>query len=154
MVYHIYLHRYIVEAMEQFGPLWKVIPRIVDEGVAGAFPIEALPPAPHRTPGDMVQVTVDVTNEDYNAMVQERSTRSSLVSLRRIIYHFVDNELYVDLGWQPSPTATPAPSAYQRTLAIVITDVARLRQYAPPAALPHISHIVQELEVLQHAEHS
>lgn len=128
---NIYLHKYVIDSLKQFGELNEVINRVIDAGMEGKFDIEDLPIAPLRTPGDCSQLTVIVHNQSYCELVAMHGARSQTVSLRRILYHFVDNELYVDLGWSVQKQDDYNNSLFKNKLAIVIHDCSKLYKIAP-----------------------
>lgn len=145
MVYNVYLHKYVIDILSQFGEIDTVINHIVDAGMAGAFSMQDLPKAPDRTPGEMTQLQVDIHNVEYNELLGSRGGRSMTYSLRRIIYHFVDNEIYSELGWEPVASAAEM-SSFTRRLANLITDAMRLHRSCPFTLRPYCNKVLTALK--------
>ena len=57
--------------------------------------LSALPPAPDKI--DATRYTIDVENETYIALVEHYGATSNKCGIRRLIYYFIDNEMYE--GW-------------------------------------------------------
>ena len=151
MVYNVYLHKYVADILSQFGELNTVVNHIVDSAMAGEFSIDDLPKAPDRTPGEMSQYKFDIHNVEYNEMLQVRGSKSMTYSLRRIIYHFVDNELFTELGWEQTATASANIGDYIRRLAIIITDATRLARACPVSLRPYCNKVLSALKELNDA---
>lgn len=151
MEYNIYVHRYIRDILSQFGDINTVVNHIVDEGMRGKFNIYALDKAPPRTTGDMCQYTITILNKEYNELVMTHGNRSSTVSLRRIIYHFVDNELYEELGWD---VTDPQPKLDAYTVALTkLTDAtSQLNDYIPYQHRQLYNEVVQAVRRLIDAQ--
>lgn len=150
MEYNIYIHRYVRDILSQFGDINTVVNHIVDEGMRGKFNIYALDKAPPRTTGDMCQYTITILNKEYNELVQTHGNRSSTVSLRRIIYHFVDNELYEELGWKT--IAAPSLDRYTVILARLGDTTSQLNTYVPLQHRPLYNEVVQAVRRLINAQ--
>ena len=150
MIYNVYVHKYVSDTLKQYGSIDDVVNRIVDMGMNGTLCIENLPKAPHRTTG-MVQLHINIENPEYNELISCHGSRSSTYSLRRILYHIVDNEILLDMGWEPVTTVSK-PSLYQQKLAIVMTEAVKLYQYAAPAKKPTIKQLLMILEELHEQE--
>lgn len=127
MIFHIYLHNYVTDTLEMFGDLNNVINDIVDEAVKGTIPMESLPPAPTRSHDNCRQYMIDVTNTEYLQLVSDKGYKNKTVSLRRILYYFVDNELYNELGWsQKHDYEQQEVTKYQLAFAKAVTAVSKL----------------------------
>lgn len=146
MIYNVYVHKYVSDTLKQFGSIDDVVNRVVDMGMDGTLCIENLPKAPPRTTG-MVQLHINIENREYNELIACHGSRSSTYSLRRILYYVVDNEILVDMGWEPA-TVVKTPSLYEQKLAIVMTETVKLYNYSAPAQKPTIKKILVILEEL------
>ena len=97
MVKTIYLHEYVIQILETFGKIDEVINKIVDIAMSGQLDIESAPVAPPQK--DCTQCFIDIKNIEYLRLLDIRGHRNNRLSLRRLIYQFVDEEIYNTLGW-------------------------------------------------------
>lgn len=95
----IYLHDYVISTLVMFGNLSDVINDVLRAVEQGDLPIEDLPECENRQGAK--RCNVDVTNEYYLSIAEIYGVKSKRISLRRLLYYFVDNELYNELGWEP-----------------------------------------------------
>jgi len=90
------LHRQYYNYICHFGTLDEVVNKILEAAERGEIDIydnqQPAPPAYETS-----RYTVNITNKAYIHMVETLGSRSPTVSLRRILYWFVDNEIYVQL---------------------------------------------------------
>lgn len=94
----IYLHQYIVDILGQYGTLQDVVNKILDEASAGKFTFEDKPACASREGAS--RFDIDITNKEYLELISTYPVNSPRISLRRLVYWFVDNEMMYDLGWQ------------------------------------------------------
>lgn len=87
----VYLHQSILDELACYGELDEVVDRILTLGEQGVIDLENRPPCRPRT--DAKRVTVDVHNTYYITLVRSYPRNSSLISLRRILYWFVENDM-------------------------------------------------------------
>lgn len=92
MLIKTYLHDQIADTIQLFGTIDDVANKIIDAGMAGVFDIENLPACPKGNAAK--KFYIDITNEDFLEMREQRGSRSNAVSIRRILYWFVDNEAW------------------------------------------------------------
>lgn len=123
------LHRQYYNYIRHFGTLDEVVDKILEAADQGEIDIyDNQQPAPPAY--DVSRYTVNVTNKTYIHMVETLGSRSPVVSLRRILYWFVDNEIYtlLDLPYKtllPTQTRelknlmTHIETAYERVLKYV-----------------------------------
>lgn len=97
MILSVYLHKTLYLALTRFGTLDEVINRILDEGTNGKIDIMNKPICPPKKDGSLYQIKI--VNKDYISLY-ETMGRSAKISLRRLLYWFVDNEIYNLLGWK------------------------------------------------------
>lgn len=98
MYVSIYLHKPVVEILKCYGELSDVINRILslaDEGIIELWDKPAAPPRDGASRYD-----VNITNESYLNLLDVNGVTNSRLSLRRILYWFVENELYNEFGWK------------------------------------------------------
>ena len=99
MVLSQYFHDYIVETLEMYGELSDVINKILDASDEGHFDIIDKPACESREGCN--RYNIRIRNENYLTLLKRRGVKSKSISLRRLVYWFVDNEMYEQLGWQP-----------------------------------------------------
>lgn len=150
--YNVYLHKYVRDILSQFGDVNAVVNHIVDEAMAGRINLYGLDKAPPRSSGDMCQYTFTIINDQYNELVDAHGPRSSLVSLRRIIYTFVDNEMYDELGW--NTIHQPNVDAYTAALTRLADTVRKLGEYVPSQHRPLYNAVVDAARRLIDAQRS
>ena len=94
----LYLHDEIHAILRCYGPLNEVINRILDAGTEGAFDIMDKPRVPDRSGAR--RFDVDVNNEEYISLLRKHGYNSTRTSLRRLVYWFIENEMYEILDWE------------------------------------------------------
>jgi hypothetical protein len=57
------------------------------------------PSAPEKKGGRYHQI--NIREPDYISLLETYGVKSSRISLRRLLYWFVENEIYDELGWEP-----------------------------------------------------
>lgn len=100
MTQSIYLHRYVVDTLSLFGELSDVINRILQEGADGKIQLVNRPPCTNRKGAG--RYNVNITQQDYLELLEYYPVNSSKVSIRRLLYWFVDFEIYEQLEWKPT----------------------------------------------------
>lgn len=98
MEFSIYLHKPIAEVLMCYGELSDVVNRILEASEEGLFDIIDRPRCPARD--GATRYIIDVTSEYYLSMLENFPINSPRISLRRILYWFVENEMYNELGWE------------------------------------------------------
>lgn len=99
----LYLPASMANTLRLFGDLSDVVNRILDAGFNGDTGILDCPECGDRH--GCAQYVVNVTNEEYLELVANYGRSNTRISLRRIIYDFVNNERYIDLGWKMTKQA-------------------------------------------------
>ena len=99
MIQSIYLHKYVVDTLYLFGDLSVVINRILQEWADGKIDILDKPACVNRNGAG--RYAVMITQPDYLELLQYYSVNSPKISIRRIIYWFVDFAIYEQLNWKP-----------------------------------------------------
>ena len=97
MEFSIYLHDYVIDILHYFGNIEDVINKMLTDLMAAGIDITNKPKPPKRD--DARRITVRITNAEYLDLITIFSINSPTVSLRRLIYWFVDNGVYSDLNW-------------------------------------------------------
>lgn len=100
MILNIYLDDTIVDVLKCYGTLDVAVNRILQCGTEGLIDIMNKPTAPPKTNGR--QYVINITEPGYLGLYNIYGPKSSKISLRRLIYWFVNNELYEELAWEPT----------------------------------------------------
>lgn len=87
----VYIHQSILDELSCYGELDDVVDKILTLGENGVIDLENKPPCRPRT--DAKRVTIDIHNAYYITLVRSYPRNSSLVSLRRLLYWFVENDM-------------------------------------------------------------
>lgn len=98
MMMSIYLHQYVVKTLSLFGDLSDVINNILQAGADGKIEILDRPPCMSRD--GCGRYNVDITQQDYLELLQCYPINSPKISIRRLLYWFVDFAVYEQLGWK------------------------------------------------------
>ena len=98
MIQSVYLHKYVVDTLCLFGNLSEVVNRILQEGADGNIELIDRPPCTNRDGASRYNIVIN--QPDYLDMLQYCPVNSPKLSIRRILYWFVDFAVYDDLGWK------------------------------------------------------
>ena len=124
----VYLHKEIIETLRCFGNLDEVVNHILDD-MSANYSLTDLPACPDRT--NAQRCTVDITNTEYLELLSTFGPTSPRVSLRRIIYYFVENELYTEFGWEfKNEYVSIANTNFNKKVANAITSLEMSKKYA------------------------
>jgi len=102
MTLSIYLSDNIADILRCYGTINDVVNKILIAGAEGAIDIMDKPRIPDRKGGHYYQIKIEEPN--YIDLLSIYSAKSSKISLRRLLYWFVENEVYEELGWEPVDT--------------------------------------------------
>ena len=91
------LHEDYYNVLRTFGELNDVVNAILNHCSAGDISCMDKPQAPSLV--GTARYEVDITNEDYIKLLKTYGQRSQRVSLRRLLYWFVDMEVYNELSF-------------------------------------------------------
>lgn len=98
MILSVYLHDEIANVLKSFGEISDVVNKMLDDIINNNYDLMDKPNAPSREKAKRFQL--NVLQEDYLQLLSTFSINSPRISLRRIIYWFVENEIYNDLQWE------------------------------------------------------
>lgn len=138
MLMHLHLHREIVATLEQFGSLSEVTNRILQLAADGEYDIHDKPACPPRK--GCTYCAIEVTEPTYLAEYNSRGPLDRSISLRRLLYWFVDNEIYNELSWQPVNDTTRA-AKLQQYLTIATRAVTNATQVCDNTLFDKLTHI-------------
>ena len=99
MLVSVYLHKPIAETLKCFGDLSNVINKIYDAAGEGTIDVMDKPKVPSREGAS--RYDIDITSEYYMELLVAFPANSSRISIRRLLYWFVENEVYELLNWEP-----------------------------------------------------
>lgn len=94
---NVYLHDVVYNTLTLFGDIDNVVNRILDAFSEGKIDITNKPQCPEKRNGSQYCITIN--NQDYINLLNTIG-RSNTISLRRLLYWFVDQEIYNELGWE------------------------------------------------------
>lgn len=144
----VYLHDEVYSVLKCFGTLDKVVNDILDAVSAGEIELMDKPAAPTRSGAG--RYNVNVSNEDYISLIRQMGAKSTRISLRRLLYWFVEEEVYELLGWEMTEdyvdvndTRTKKRIEALKQQALDLRDRSSVKYYDP------LSAIVKILEELQ-----
>lgn len=100
MILSVYLSSEIKNILSCYGSLDEVVNKILMAGSQGLIDIMEKPPAPEKKGGTYYRINIE--EPDYISLIETYGAKSSRISLRRLLYWFVENEIYEELGWEPS----------------------------------------------------
>ena len=98
MFLSIYLSNTVKDILTCYGNLDYVVNEILKAGSNGLISIMDKPKAPEKKDG--TYYNINILDEDYIELIKIYGTKSPRISLRRLLYWFVDNEMYAELGWE------------------------------------------------------
>jgi hypothetical protein len=98
MIFSIYLHKPIAETLMCYGDLSDVVNRILEVSETGVFDVVDVPKCEPRD--GATKYFINVTNETYLSLVASFPPNSPRLSLRRLLYWFVEQEMYEVLEWE------------------------------------------------------
>lgn len=111
MTLSIYLSTEIYQTLTYFGNLDGVVNKILEAGSQGAFDVMGKPSAPEKVGGRYYKV--NVINQDYLSLLEIYGQKNPRISLRRLLYWFVENEVYSELNWIPDTVVVDERNDYK-----------------------------------------
>lgn len=144
----IYLHRPIVDILRCYGELEDVINRMLQEAAKGKFDLMDKPPCPGRE--GAARYDIDILEPNYLDLLSLYTPFSPKISIRRLIYWFVENEMYNELGWQQIKNFESKEDKLFRTkVANALSELQKAKRYAPKRAELFLSNICNNIIELQ-----
>ena len=98
MTINIHLHKEIADSLRCFGDLSTVVNRILQAGADGLIDIMDKDACPDKDGCEHCRI--DITEPNYLELYKTYGPKNRRISLRRLLYWFVENEIYDALGWQ------------------------------------------------------
>ena len=94
----VYLHDYVAETLLTYGTLDEVTNRILSLADEGVIDFADKPVCEPRDGAN--RYDINVTNETYLNSLELHGFKSKFISLRRLLYWFVNDEIYLTLDWE------------------------------------------------------
>lgn len=95
----LYLHNDVTDILKTYcGTIENAVDKILTAYDEGLIDIEDKPKCRSREGAN--RFNVNITNETYLNMVEIYGIKSKRISIRRLLYWFVENEIYDELGWE------------------------------------------------------
>ena len=133
MTISVYLSTEIYAMLSCFGNIDEVVNKILDAGSQGLIDIMQKPVAPEKKGGRYYNI--NVVNEEYISLVETYGLKSSKISLRRLLYWFVENEIYNELGWETTAQYVDTETDAKYKLLMELQNcLFKIKQYAPEYA--------------------
>lgn len=98
MKYNLNISKDYYDILVMFGDINDVIDKVLKIVERGEIDIDNLPDSVVRGPKKHIVVNID--SEWYEHMQGIYGPTSPRISISRLLYYFVDNELYVDYDWK------------------------------------------------------
>lgn len=128
MILSIYLHKEIANTLKTFGDLNEVINNILEAGAEGNFDITNKPNCLSREGARRYEV--NIIEPEYLALLELYPINSSKISLRRLLYWFVENEIYNELNWKPiNNYIDETKTKINKIINNINTDLNKLKKY-------------------------
>lgn len=97
MQFSIYLHKDIVQTLKCFGDLNTVVNKILEEGANNKIDVMNHPAC--RSREGATKYLIDITEPIYLELYAEFGPFNQSISIRRLLYWFVENDIADELGW-------------------------------------------------------
>lgn len=149
MTQSLYLHRQIVDVLTCYGTLDDVINRILAEAAEGKFDVMHKPACPGREGAG--RYNINIVEPNYLELLSAYGPFCSKISIRRLVYWFVENEIYEELEWTPINNFRDRHAQLLNTkLSNALTELEKAKRYAcnRTKLLTDLSNICEELTIL------
>lgn len=147
MIQSIYLHKEIVNTLRSFGNLDTVVNQILAYGAEGYFEITDKPPAPPRDYAS--RYNVQITDESYLQLLEIYPVNSPKISIRRLLYWFIENEVYDELGWKINSYCNEQDNNVINNIKNVIRSIMELTSQLEEKYKPYTNKAIKELKSLE-----
>lgn len=128
MTINIHLHKEIADALRCFGDLSTVVNKILQAGALGVIDIMDKDACPDKDGCEHCRI--EVTEPNYLELYKMYGPKNRRISLRRLLYWFVENEIYDELGWHPNAEVVDRRAIlFEKKLNIATTELIRAMGY-------------------------
>lgn len=138
------LHKEYVDVLTQFGTLSYTTNCILNACEIGVIDLFDKPVAPPKDGTQKHIITID--NLWYEQLLDDFGPKNLHISLRRLLYWFVDNEIYNDIGLQIDATKrTVLDTRFAREKATCIQQLKKLQSLSTRNSRRKLQEIIQSL---------
>ena len=149
MIFSIYLHKNIYEVLNCYGDLSTVTNRILDACEQGVIDLFDMPKCQQRD--GATRCDIDVTSEYYLQLVATFPVNSPRISLRRLLYWFVENEMYDVLEWEVlNDYCSKEVQKTANKVKSIRQEVEKLQKRLQHGELNFAKDVINKLEDLEH----
>ena len=150
MTINIHLHKEIADSLRCFGDLSTVVNRILQAGADGLIDIMDKDACPDKEGCEHCRI--EITEPNYLELCAMYGPKNRRISLRRLLYWFVENEIYEELGWQTVNTEIVDKRAilFEKKLNAAVTELTRAKSYASSVSIKDkLTDIISQIGELQ-----
>lgn len=150
MTINIHLHKEIADSLRCFGDLSTVVNRILQAGANGLIDIMDKDACPDKEGCEHCRI--EITEPNYLELYTTYGPKNRRISLRRLLYWFVENEIYDELGWQTVNTEIVDKQAIllKKKLNSAVTALTHAMSYALSSTVKDkLAAIISEIGELQ-----
>ena len=147
MIQSIYLHKEIVDVLRSFGNLELVVNQILAYGSEGYYEVTDKPPAPPRD--NAGRYSINITEEGYLQLLEIYPINSPKISIRRLLYWFVENEVYDELGWKINTYCNKNNDNTINSIKNIILSITELTSQLEEKYKPYTNKAINELKSLE-----
>lgn len=142
------LHKEYYDVLVQFGTLSYTVNCILAACEIGAIELFDKPKAPPKEGTQKHIITID--NPWYEGLLDDMGAKNSHISLRRLLYWFVDEEVYTLIGLEPNTNnKTILDSRFARIKADCIQQLLKMRDVSSRATIVKIDDILRQLKEVE-----
>ena len=145
MIYTLLLDAYAENTLKMFGELDEVVNDIVNlamsEELFSFKDVTSCAPETYTR-----RRNIEITNEEYNTLIATVGIKSATYSLRRLVYWFIENEMYEIAGWKPKrPYVNEDKINFNRHKTNALHSIQQLLKYSTNKKLLQIIKELQEI---------
>ena len=134
MTINIHLHKEIADTLRCFGDLSTVVNKILQAGALGVIDIMDKDACPDKEGCEHCRI--EVTEPNYLELYKMYGPKNRRISLRRLLYWFVENEIYEELGWHTvAEIVDKRAILFEKKLNIAVTELTRAMSYTPSTSV-------------------
>ncbi len=124
MQHRVRLNTYVIQILEQYGDLSYVANKAIHQMLE-----RNILPTEQVYVDESKRVTLTITTPLYDEYVQAQGIHSNIISISRMLQHFVDNELYIEFNWTTKYNVEN--TTFQTKFDKVFTNVVSLKNFVP-----------------------
>lgn len=147
MLMSVYLHSTVAAVLRCFGTLDEVTDRILQLAADGHFDVTHMPPCGPRD--GAARYNIEVTEPNYLQLLEDFGPHNSSVSLRRVLYWFVENQVYEEYGWEQSVAYKDKVEARLKRYLATARDTLTRASHLPSNKQAELQDIIQRIDSIQ-----